>query len=61
LGDIAYNAKKINETCDLFLHAAKLEFPQENPLNLPQELSAPLPTEFLEFLTKSCDITKFEV
>ena len=61
LGDIAYNAKKINETCDLFLHAAKLEFPQENPLNLPQELSAPLPIEFLEFLTKSCDITKFEV
>lgn len=61
LGDEAYNAKRINEKCDLFLHAVKLEFPQDNPLNLPSKIVAPLPNDFLDFLTKSCDITNFEV
>ncbi|MCR5613271.1 RluA family pseudouridine synthase [Treponema sp.] len=53
LGDTAYNSKKINAGQDFFLHAAKLIFPNNNPLNLPESLTAKIPPEFTKFLNLS--------
>ncbi|WP_407428172.1 pseudouridine synthase [Treponema sp.] len=56
LGDTAYNGRKINslETGrDFFLHAYKLKFPENNPFNLPEEISSPLDKDFLKMIETS--------
>jgi len=51
LGDTAYGGKKLeNFEQDFFLHAEKLMFPSENPFNLPKQIDAQLPKDFLEFI-----------
>ena len=52
LGDTAYGAKKIECKQDFFLHAHKMIFPQENPVELPSLIECPLPKPFLDFLEK---------
>lgn len=53
LGDTAYGGEKLNsEKQDFFLHAQKLSFPKENPLQLPLEITAPLPKPFENFIKK---------
>ena len=49
LGDTAYGGKKIPFT-EYFLHAETLIFPKDNPLNLPEKITAPLPENFQKFL-----------
>lgn len=56
LGDTAYGGKKLeNFEQDFFLHAEKLMFPSENPFNLPKQIDAQLPKDFLAFI----DLVKF--
>lgn len=52
LGDIAYGGKKIEAQRQFFLHAQKICFNKENLLgiNLEQEINAPLPKDFQDFL-----------
>lgn len=38
LGDTAYGGKKNSSNKDFFLHAWKLNFPENNPINLPLEI-----------------------
>ena len=44
-GDSAYGGKP-NSEGTFFLHAAHLSFPNENPIGLPAELTAPVPQGF---------------
>lgn len=53
LGDTAYNGLKINESQDFFLHAYKMIFPKDNPIELPEEITAPVPMNFEKFLNVS--------
>ena len=56
LGDTAYNGTKIDSHRfgeDFFLHAKELLIPTENPLALPQKITAPLPESFTKFLENS--------
>lgn len=50
LGDTAYGGKKLDAGQDFFLHATILEFPEDNPLQLPDRIEAPLPQAFSSFL-----------
>lgn len=53
LGDTAYGSCKIDSKKwgqDFFLHASELHFPPDNPLNLPEKISAPLPKAFENIL-----------
>lgn len=59
-GDTAYGGKK-NKENTFYLHAAKLIIPINNPLKLPLEITAPLPDDFLQIITKSCDICNFKL
>ncbi len=56
LGDSAYGAKKI-KFVPFFLHAWKINFPQDNELGLPQEITAPLPEDFYNFIKSNLKIT----
>lgn len=56
IGDVTYGSKKINESRDFYLCAYELTFP-ENPLNLPEKISIPLPDDFETFL-KYCENIK---
>ena len=49
LGDTAYGGLKIQET-EYFLHAFEMIFPENNELNLPPSLKAPVPKLFFNFL-----------
>lgn len=51
LGDTAYGGKKIVSNRDFFLHAEKLLFPKENPLNLPEELSSSYEKPLSDFIS----------
>lgn len=51
LGDIAYGANKIQASQDIFLHAYKMFFPKNNSINLPEQITAPLPQKFQFFLS----------
>ena len=51
LGDTAYGGKKIFSEREFFLHAEKLIFPKENPLNLPEELSSSYKKPLSDFLS----------
>lgn len=53
LGDTAYRAEKISEAQDFYLHAYKMIFPEDNPLCIPEEITAPLPENYEKFLTLS--------
>jgi 23S rRNA pseudouridine955/2504/2580 synthase len=44
LYDEKYGASKNND--NFFLHSFTIEFPPDNPLNLPQKIKAPLPQHF---------------
>ncbi len=59
LGDTIYNAEKIDNNQNYFLHAYKLII-NENPVKLPFEINAELPSEFKTIL-KTCDINIYEV
>lgn len=50
LGDTAYGGSKINSEQDFYLHACRLEFPEDRPEGLPKTLEAPLPEAFNNFL-----------
>ncbi|MDE5899068.1 MAG: RluA family pseudouridine synthase [Treponemataceae bacterium] len=52
LGDSAYGGGSAAGV-RLFLHAARLEFPPDNPLSLPPALDAPPPEAFLRFLEET--------
>lgn len=55
LGDTAYGGRKIDSKKigqDFFLHASELHFPKENPLALPEKLTAPSPKAFLKIIEK---------
>ncbi|MCR4823634.1 MAG: RluA family pseudouridine synthase [Treponema sp.] len=59
LGDTAYGGSKIDGKLygqDFFLHAWKLAFPKDNPLNLPESIYAPLPAAFQNFLSSTLKI-----
>lgn len=51
LGDTAYGGKKIFSEREFFLHAEKLIFPKDNPLNLPEELSSSYEKPLSDFLS----------
>jgi len=63
LGDTAYNKKtsKISNNFDFFLHAYKLNIPKNNKLSLPEEIIAPLPKNFLNFLKKYLSLEDFSL
>lgn len=48
LGDTAYGGKKLIP--DFLLHAWSLDFPRDNPIELPEQIIAPLPNYFNEFI-----------
>lgn len=52
LGDTAYGAQKISEAQDFFLHAYRLEFPENNPFSLPKNIDAFILTNFQKMLNK---------
>lgn len=54
-GDTAYNGQKNPVFNNFFLHAFCLMVPADNPLELPAEIKAPLPKEFLNFINQTCD------
>ncbi|MCQ2592707.1 MAG: RluA family pseudouridine synthase [Treponema sp.] len=45
-GDTAYGGQKNPLTGNYYLHAYKMLFPNENPLNLPKEISTSIPDYF---------------
>ncbi len=51
-GDSAYGGVKTEnkDGQDFYLHAALLVFPKDNPLKIPEEIQAPLPKKFYDFL-----------
>ena len=53
LGDTAYGGIKLNEKQDFFLHAIKLEFPKDNPINLPKSIITSIPKQWIDFLNKT--------
>ena len=57
IGDTAYGGQKIDSSKygrDFFLHAAELDFPQENELqNLPEKITCPIQDDFKYFLSFS--------
>lgn len=53
IGDSAYGACSLPGGRAFFLHAAHLAVPGENPLGLPESISAPIPAEFAHFLTSA--------
>ena len=53
LGDTAYGGIKLNEKQDFFLHAIKLEFPKDNPINLPKTIITSIPKQWIDFLNKT--------
>ena len=61
LGDTAYNKnlKKIPKDVDFFLHSYKLSFESNNILQLPTDLVAPLPKNFVKFLKKYLSLEDF--
>ena len=53
LGDTAYGGTKIGSKLfgqDFFLHATELHFPSDNPLGLPETLTAQIPAPFGKIL-----------
>lgn len=48
IGDSAYGGKMLIP--DFLLHAWSLEFPLDNPIGLPQRITAPLPISFADFI-----------
>lgn len=56
LGDTAYGGTRTELKNEYFLHAYELHFPSENPLELPEVITAELPDDFKYFLSKTCDI-----
>lgn len=53
LGDSAYNCKRIIDIPSkraFCLHAICLSIPEDNPLNLPSQITAPLPKDFLDIM-----------
>ena len=64
IGDTAYGGIDLSDTeyhsKNFFLHAAELHIP-ENPVNLPAVIKAPLPEKFIDFLSKTCDITNLNI
>lgn len=53
LGDTAYGGLKLEDfSCDFFLHAKELHFPNDNPLKIPEIIIADLPESFLQFTKK---------
>lgn len=61
LGDTAYNknTKKISKDVDFFLHSYKISLSPENPLQIPTEIIAPLPKNFVIFLKNYLSIEDF--
>lgn len=55
LGDTAYGAKKMDFDRQYFLHAFKLIIPEQNPLNLPNEITCPLLKDMKDFILKTCE------
>lgn len=53
LGDTAYGSVKLRDKQDMFLHAYKLIIPENNPVKIPHEITAPLNNNFLNFLKLS--------
>ena len=49
LGDTAYGGTKIPEA-EYFLHAYRLYVPKDNPISLPEVITAPIPKLFENFL-----------
>ncbi len=60
LFDTAYT-KSLPQKEHFFLHAHTLIIPQNNPIGLPEKIEAPLPEEFIQFLSKTCDIKSFDI
>ncbi len=60
LFDTAYT-KSLYQKEHFFLHARTLLIPADNPIALPQKIEAPLPEEFIQFLSKTCDIKSFDI
>lgn len=53
LGDTAYGEPKLKSYRDFYLHAYRLIFPKDNPLGLPDQLTAEIPSDFKKFLNDS--------
>lgn len=53
LGDTAYGSIKLRDKQDMYLHAYRLVMPENNPLEIPHEITAPLNNNFLNFLKLS--------
>lgn len=57
LGDTAYKGKKLPEKYpDFFLQAVSLNFPKDNPVNLPAQIKIEYSQALKNFL-KDCDVT----
>lgn len=52
LGDTAYGGEKTDEKQMFFLHAYELTFPKDNPLDLPEKITADFPSSLNDFLEK---------
>lgn len=53
LGDTAYGGTKITSAQDFYLHAYKMIFPKDNPIELPESITAEIPENFTKFLKVS--------
>ena len=64
LFDTAYSSSDKTRTAGkehCFLHAHTLIIPQDNPIGLPAEIQAPPPEDFIQFISKTCDIKFFDI
>lgn len=53
LGDTAYGGRKIQEARDFFLHAIELNIQKDNPILVPEMITAPISTDFEKMLDKT--------
>jgi len=53
LGDTAYGGIQIHEDCDFYLHARELSVPENNPIQMPVKITAPISTNFQKMLNKT--------
>ena len=61
LFDSAYSKNSEAEKQHFFLHAHILIIPENNSIGLPPKIEAPLPEDFIQFISKTCDIKSFDI
>jgi 23S rRNA pseudouridine955/2504/2580 synthase len=52
LGDTRYGGRVFPESRAFFLHAYSMRFPKDNPLDIPERITAPLPADFAKIAAR---------